>query len=146
MLAEKLQHDLIEAMKSKNEAKLTTVRYIVAQVKNKEIDKRQSLTDEEVMGVLKKIATDLKESIAAFEKGNRADLVAEYQAQLAIVASYLPEEISDEELKKEVEKLVAQNKTLFEQNPKALIGISVKKLKDKASTDRIIKTLNALSS
>ncbi len=144
MLLDQLKNDQLKAMKSKDQAKLTTVRYIVAQVKNKEIDKNAPLTDEEVMGVLKKFATDLKESIAAFQKGNRTDLVAETEAQLTIVSSYLPPEMSDEELKKAVEELVAANKAVFDQNPKALIGICVKSLKDRASTDRIIKTLNTL--
>lgn len=146
MLLQKLKQDQIAALKSHDQVGLTTLRYIVAQAKNKEIDAGHELSDEEVLAVLKKFANDLKESSSAFKKGNRADLVAECDAQLAVVSAYLPPEISDEELKEAVGKLIAENQALFDQNPKALMGISIKALKDKASTNRILSTLAAYNS
>ena len=82
--------------------------------------------------VLKKIAKELKESIEAFEKGNRPDLVKENKKQLVVVSQYLPAEITEEELKKEIEKIIADNKAIYDQNPKAIIGICMKQLKAKA--------------
>ncbi|OGK15262.1 hypothetical protein A2774_02440 [Candidatus Roizmanbacteria bacterium RIFCSPHIGHO2_01_FULL_39_12c] len=98
MLRKKIVEDQIRALKNREADRLSTLRYILAQIKNKEIDKKsfdathdkQELTDEEVVAVLRKICKELIESIAAFKKGDRQDLVSEYQKQLVIVNSYLP--------------------------------------------------------
>lgn len=145
MLRQKLQQEQLEALKSGNTVKLATIRYVMSQIKNKEIDKNPpagaELNDEEVVTILRKIAKELKESIDAFTKGNRHDLAQEYQAQLDIVSSYLPQEISDEELKEEIDALISKNQVLYQQNPKALIGICIKELKQKADPSRITKML-----
>ena len=96
--------------------------------------------------VLRKIVKELNESIEAFEKGKREDLVSEYQKQLEIVSFYLPKELSDEELKNEIKKIIDNNRKLYEKNPKAIIGICIKELKSKADPTRIVKILNSLTS
>lgn len=144
MIQQKMQADQIQAMKSKDSKRLGTLRYILAQIKNKEGDKQSELTDDEVMNVLRKVAKELNESITSFEKGKRPDLIEESKAQLTIVASYLPKELSDKELKKEVAEIVAKNKELYEKSPKSLIGICIKELKNKADSFRIIQTLSSL--
>lgn len=152
MLRKKIVDDQIQALKNKEQEKLTTLRYILAQIKNKEIDKKPSasapgtseLNDEEVIAILRKIAKELNESIDAFKKGKRDDLVAGSQNQLTILAAYLPREISDQELKREIEKVIADNKAAFEQNPKAIIGICVGKLKSKAESSRIVRILQSM--
>ncbi|OGK62942.1 hypothetical protein A2334_06195 [Candidatus Roizmanbacteria bacterium RIFOXYB2_FULL_38_10] len=141
MIKQKLQADQLTAQKAKDQIKLDTIRYIVSQVKNKEIALQRELTDEEAISVLQKIKKELNESIQSFAQGKRLDLVTEYQKQLAIVLTYLPLELTDEELKKEVETVVEKNKDLYATSPKALIGICIKELKTKADSSRIIKTL-----
>lgn len=143
MLKQKLQEEQITALKSKDSQKLSVLRFILAQIKNKEIEKKGELTDEEIILVIKKIAKELKESIEAFKKGGREDLVKENEKQLEIVSSYLPKELSDEELKKEVEKIISQNQDLFNKNPKAIIGVCMKTLRSKADSSRIMKILGA---
>ncbi len=146
MLKDKIQNDQIAALKSGDREKSDTLRYILAQIKNKEIDKRSDLTDEEVVNVLRKVAKDLNESIEAFKKGKRNDLVDEYQKQHELVASYLPKEMTDEELKKEIEAIISKNKELYDKNPKAIIGICMKQLRNKAAPERIMKTINSATS
>jgi hypothetical protein len=143
MIKQKLQDEQIRAMKAGEKDKVTTIRYILAQIQNKAIEKKDELTDEETVAVLKKIAKELKESIESFEKGGRTDLVEEYKKQLDLVSQYLPEEISDEELKKEVERIINQNKAIYDKNPKAVIGIAIRELKSKADPSRIIKVLES---
>ena len=145
MLLEKLQANQIEALKQKDTVRLDTLRYILSQVKNRQIEKQSELTDEEIIEVIKKHAKNLRESIDAFIKGNRADLAVQSEKQLAVVLAYLPPELSDEELVKVVKMEMEKNKETAEKNPKALIGIVVKSLKDKASPQRIIATLNSLT-
>ncbi len=146
MIKQKLQDEQLKALKAGNKEKLSVLRYILAQFKNKEIEKNPptggELSEDEAVVVLKKIAKELKESIDAFAKANRPELVKEYQAQLDIVAPYLPKEISDEELEREIRRIVDANKTL--PNPKAIIGICMRELKTKADPARIMKLLNAI--
>ena len=144
MIKQKLQVEQLVALKTGNQEKLTTLRYILAQIQNKEIEKKADLTDEEIIAVLKKIAKELKESIAAFEKGGRKDLVEQYAKQLDIVSPYLPKEISDEELTNAVKELIEKNKELSEKNSKAIIGVCMKELRSKADPSRILQVLKTL--
>ena len=152
MLKQKLLDDQIQALKNRDKEKLSILRYILAQIKNKEIEKKPSesggksdLTDEETTSVLRKIAKELNESIEAFKKGEREDLVFEYQKQLQVVSSYLPKELSDAELKKEIEKIVRESQDIYKKNPKAIIGVCVGKLKNKADSSRIVRILQSIS-
>lgn len=146
MLRKKIQDESIACLKSGEKDKLSILRLILSQIKNREIEKNPpeggELNDEEVIAIIRKMVKELKESIAAFEKGNRNDLVVEYKKQLVIVSSYLPLEISDEDLKKEIEKIIAENKAVFEQNKKRIIGICIGQLKAKADPSRIMKMLS----
>ncbi|HRN70710.1 MAG TPA: GatB/YqeY domain-containing protein [Candidatus Woesebacteria bacterium] len=144
MIKQKLQEDQIMAMKAKDVEKLQTLRYILAQIKNIEIDKKIELSDEEVVNVLRKEVKKLQDSIDSFKSAHREDLAQEYQIQKDIIVTYLPQELSDEELKSEVQKIIEANKPLFEQNPNALIGICVKELKSKADASRISTIVRSL--
>jgi hypothetical protein len=145
MLRQKLQGDQITALKTGDKTKLGVLRFILAQIKNKEIDKNPpaggELSDDETLAVIKKVTKELKESIDAFEKGGRKDLSDDSKKQLEIVSAYLPAEISDEKLKGEVENVIKENQSVFDNNQKAIIGICMKQLKSKADPSRIMKTL-----
>ncbi len=144
MLRQKLQDDSLIALKSGDKTKLGVLRFILSQIKNKEIDKKSELNDEETMVVLKKIVKELKESVEAFVKGGRVELAEDNKKQLEIVTSYLPAEISDEELNAEIEKVIKENQATFDNNQKAIIGICMKALKSKADPGRIMKTLQGI--
>ena len=141
MLRQKLQDDSILALKAGDKTKLNVLRFIIAQVKNKEIDKQSELNDEETMVVLRKVIKELKESVEAFEKGGRKELLEDSKKQLEIALVYLPAEIGDDELKKEIERVIKENQAVFDNNQKAIIGICMKQLKSKADPGRIMKTL-----
>lgn len=141
MLRQKLQDDSILALKAGNKTRLSVLRFILAQVKNKEIDKQSELNDEETMVVLRKVIKELKESVEAFEKGGRKELLEDSKKQLEIALVYLPAEIGDDELKKEIERVIKENQAVFDNNQKAIIGLCMKELKSKADPGRIMKTL-----
>lgn len=143
MLRQTITNDQIKALKNHDQPTLTTLRYILAQIKNKEIEKKSDLNDDEVITVLRKQSKELHESIEAFKKGGRNDLVTEYETQLKVVSSYLPKELSDEDLHKEIDRIIAQNQELYKQNPKAIIGVVMKQLKSKADSSRILKLLQS---
>lgn len=141
MLRQKLQDDQITALKAGEKTKLGVLRFILAQIKNKEIDKKSLLDDNETIVVLRKVIKELKESVEAFEKGGRTELAEDNKKQLEIASAYLPAEITDEELKIEIEKVIKSNQAVFDNNQKAIIGICMKELKSKADPGRIMKTL-----
>mgnify|MGYP001570347777 FL=1 len=150
MLRQKLQNDQITALKSGEKTKLNVLRFILAQIKNKEIDKNPpaggELNDEETMSVLRKVIKELKESVEAFEKGGRKELAEDSKKQLEFASVYLPIEISDEELGIEIKKVIKENQAVFDNNQKAIIGICMKQLKSKADPGRIMKTLQTFLS
>jgi uncharacterized protein len=142
MLRDKIQADLMNALKSGDKVTLDTLRYVMSQIKNKEIDLHHDLSDEEIVDLLRKQNKELQESLDAFQKGNRTDLASQTEAQQKVIAQYLPAEMSDAELTEEIRKVVEANRAAYTQNPKAVIGIVVKELKSKAEPSRISKILN----
>lgn len=150
MLRQKIVNDQIQALKEKNQEKLDFLRYILAQIKNKEIDKNPpaggELSDEETLTVLHKVAKELNESIEAFKKGSREDLVTASQKQLTIVKTYLPPEITDEELRKLIKEIIDKNQELYQKNAKAIIGVCMRELKNKADPSRIMRALSTSTS
>ena len=99
MLEQKLDQDYIQAMKAKDTVKSATLNFLRAQVKYVKIDKRaEKLEDADIIAVIKKQIKQRQDSIAQFEQGNRADLADKEKAELAILKSYLPAEMSAEQL------------------------------------------------
>ncbi|VVA44555.1 conserved hypothetical protein [Candidatus Roizmanbacteria bacterium] len=148
MLRQKLQDDQITALKNGEKIRLNVLRFILAQIKNKEIDKNPpaggELNDDEVLIVLRKVIKELKESVEAFEKGERKELAEDSKKQLEFASVYLPIEISDEELGIEIKKVIKENQAVFDNNQKAIIGICMKQLKSKADPGRIMKMLQSI--
>ena len=103
---EKLNSDLKEAMKAKDEVRMNCIRQVKAAVMNKEVAKKKVLSDDEVMEVIASLVKSHVESIDSFKKGNRLDLVGKEESELAILKAYLPEQLSDEELRSIVEAAV----------------------------------------
>jgi len=104
----KIQLDLVESLKQKEEVKTSTLRLVISEVNNAKIKKGKDLEDEEILEVIKKEAKKRQESIAAFKQGERADLAEKEEKELAFLKTYLPETISDEELLKIVDSQIAE--------------------------------------
>lgn len=102
----KLEQDIKESMKARQEARLFAVRLIKSTVKNKEIELIRPLSEAEFFDVLSFMAKQRRDSIEQFEKANRMDLVAKEKSELEIIESYLPKRLSDEELTAAIEKAV----------------------------------------
>lgn len=105
---ETLQNDIKTAMKAKNKEELEVLRFLSAAVKQKEIDGKVELGDEEVFSIIQSQLKRRKESISQFEKGGRDDLVAKEKKGVEIIERYLPEALSEEELKAIVEAAVKE--------------------------------------
>jgi uncharacterized protein YqeY len=97
-LAEKIQKDLTDAMRSRDELRLSVLRGVKSAIKYKETDKIRTLDEAETIQVLQTLVKQRKESIDQFGKGNRQDLVDKETKELAILESYLPASASDAEM------------------------------------------------
>jgi uncharacterized protein YqeY len=109
-LSERLTEDMKAAMRAGAEGKvrLEVIRFLRAALKNAEIEKKAPLTDDEILGVITKQVKQLKDSIAEFEKGGRADLVAKAQAELEVLSAYLPQPLSEEEIRELARQIIAE--------------------------------------
>lgn len=108
-LSEILSDDLKNALKTGQKDTLSVIRMIKAAVKNKEIEKGAALSDEEIHGVLMTLARQRKDSIEQFSKGNRQDLVEKEAGELSIVQSYLPEQLTEEEVEEIIKNAVTES-------------------------------------
>lgn len=107
-IREKILADIKSAMVSKDTVKLNTLRFLNAQIKNKEIDSRPTpLTADDVMAVLKKLVKQRKESIEQFSAAGRADLADQEGAELKVLEAYLPAQMSKEQIEKLVTEVIA---------------------------------------
>ncbi len=97
-LEEQLMADLKDAMRNRDEVRVSTIRFARAALANEAIDKRRALTEDEVLAVLTKQVKQRRESIEEFKKGNRPDLVAKEQQEMEILLEYLPRQMSREEI------------------------------------------------
>lgn len=97
-LKEKLSADMKTAMRSKDKARLETIRMIRAAIQRKEVDDRVELDEPAVLVVIQKMVKQVQDSIQQFTDGNRIDLVEKEQVGLKVLQGYLPEPLSDDEL------------------------------------------------
>ncbi len=105
-LANNITQDIKQAMKEGEKVKLSVLRMLKAAIKNKEIDLRKTLSDEEILGVIRSMLKKSNDSIAMFEKGDRQDLVDKEKAEAAVISSYLPKALSREETESIVKAVI----------------------------------------
>ena len=106
-LREQLMADMKEAMKARDEVKLSTVRMIQSAIKYKETEDRSKPVDDQVVvGLLKTMVKQRKDSIDQFTKGGRQDLADKETAELAVIESYMPKQLSREEMEKMVDSAI----------------------------------------
>ena len=97
-MVEKLKQDMIEAMKAKDKDRLTTIRMIKGDLDKEHIDKKREINDDLLIEVVNRGIKQRKDSISEFEKGGRSDLIEKTQAEIDILQSYLPVQLSMEEV------------------------------------------------
>src|SRR3984893_3469145 len=94
-----IQTDIITAMKAKDEHKLTTLRMVKSALKNKEIDKREALTDAEEQQILTTLIKQRRESVESFTKGGRPELAAKELEEIGMIEGYLPQAATEEQIR-----------------------------------------------
>ena len=107
-LKETLSEDMKTAMRAKDSEKLATIRLINAAIKQREVDERIELGDDQVLAVIEKMIKQRKDSITQFEAGGRQDLADKEKSEITVLAAYMPAQMSEAEVQAEVAAAVSQ--------------------------------------
>jgi uncharacterized protein len=107
-IVEQITKDMTAAMKAREELRLGTLRMVKTALKNKEIDKRAPLDDKEALAILSTLIKQRKDSIEQFTKGNRPELADKEAAEIAIIESYMPKAVGEDEIAAAVRATIAE--------------------------------------
>lgn len=160
MLREKINEEIKKAMQEKNELLLLVLRGVNATIHNREIEKRtklsktekdikkleeqSKLSEEEELEAVVSEAKKRKEAIIEFEKGGRQDLVEKEQKELEILKKYLPEQISEEQIKEEAKKVIEEIGAAGPKDTGRVMSVLMPKLKGKAEGGAVSKIVGEL--
>ncbi len=139
-LKEQLANDMKEAMKAKEKERLAVIRMVRGAIKQQEIDNKVELDDEAVIAVISKEVKMRKDSIADFEKGGRYDLVAQNEAEIAFLMPYLPQQLSEDEVRALVKEAVETTGASSPKDMGKVMGALMPKVKGRAD-GKMVNTL-----
>ena len=107
-ISDQIQKDMVDAMRSREELRLSTLRMVKAAIKNKEVDKRAALDDKEVQQVLGTLIKQRRDSIEQFIKGGRQELADKEAAEIKLIEVYLPKAMGDDQIAEMVKSTIAE--------------------------------------
>ena len=144
-LKEKINADLLSAMKAKEEVKLGALRMLKASIMKFEVsgDKKVEATDENVLQIIGKEVKQRKDSIEAYKKGAREDLAAKEEAEMKILQTYLPAQMSEEELKTLISRTISQTGAIVKDFGKVM-GTVMAQAKGKADGQTVTRLVKEM--
>ena len=108
-LKHQITEDMKTAMRAKDSVRLGAIRLLLAAIKQREVDERIELTDNDVIAVIEKMLKQRRDSIAAYESANRTDLADIEKFEVTVLQAYLPQQLTDNEIKALLEKVIAES-------------------------------------
>ena len=149
-LNDQLTEDLKQAMKAKDAVRLRTIRSLRAALKEKEISERRDgeahLSEEQVLAIVQKKAKQRRDAIAQYEPAGRDDLAAKEQEELEIIETYLPKQLSDEEIRRVVQEVVAATGASSMREMGTVMSATMEQLRGRADGRRISEIARELLS
>lgn len=145
MILAQLQHDLLIAQKEQNNELVSFLRYLMSHIKNAEIEKKRTITNDEVAAILVHQKKQLEEACVMFEKQSRKDLVAQYSSQITLIKRYLPQQLSEEEIVSMVKEIIKNNAEIAQKKPMALVGIAMKQIGARAPSHLVVDIVKRLT-
>ena len=143
-LKDRIQDDMKAAMRARDSDRLTTIRMLLAAMKQREVDERIEVTDEQVLAIIEKMIKQRKDSITQFEAGGRQDLADIEKAELAILVTYMPAAMSDAEVQAEVAAAVASSGAAGPQDMGKVMGVATKGLAGLADGKAVSETVKKI--
>ena len=142
-LKEQISEDMKTAMRAKDSGRLATIRLINAAIKQKEVDERIELNDDQVLSVIEKMIKQRKDSISQFEAGGRQDLADIEKAELVVLNAYMPAQMSEAEVQAEVAAAVAAVGAAGPQDMGKVMGVLKPKLAGRADMTAVSAMVKA---
>jgi uncharacterized protein YqeY len=137
-LKERIVKDMTAAMKSKQAARLSTLRMVKAAVQNREIEKGGELSDEEVTRTLQSLVKQRRDSVEQYEKAGRAELASKEQDEIAVIEEYLPRAATREEIEQAVADAVAETGATSMKEMGALMKAALARLAGRNADGRVV--------
>ena len=131
-LKDQITDDMKTAMRARETERLGTIRLLLSAIKQREVDERVTLDDAAITAVIDKMIKQRKDSISQFQTAGRDDLVAKEQAELVVLAAYMPEQLSDEAINAEIQAAVAATGAAGPQDMGKVMGVLKPKLAGRA--------------
>tara|TARA_B100000768_G_C11073218_1_gene287505 strand:- start:145 stop:558 length:414 start_codon:yes stop_codon:yes gene_type:complete len=129
------------AMRSKDSERLGTIRLILAEIKQKEVDERIELVDEDIVLIIEKMLKQRRDSIDAFNKAERKDLVQKEEFEIKVLQDYMPEQLSEDEVEKVIVDVIESCGAQSMKDMGAVMGILKSKLVGKANMADVSKKI-----
>jgi len=142
-LKEQITEDMKAAMRAKDSGRLATIRLLTAAIKQKEVDERIDVFDEQVLAIIEKMIKQRKDSISQFEAGGRQDLADIEKAELAILSTYMPAAMSEAEVQAEVAAAVTAVGAAGPQDMGKVMGVLKPKLAGRADMTAVSAMVKA---
>jgi uncharacterized protein YqeY len=142
-LKERINEDMKAAMRAKEAERLSTVRMLLAAIKQKEVDERIVLDDAQVIGIVDKLIKQRKDSVAAFQQAGRTDLVDKESAEIRVLEAYLPQRLSAAEIAAEVAAIVAETGAAGPGDMGKVMGAAKARLAGKADMGQVSAAVKA---
>ncbi len=142
-LKDQITEDMKAAMRAKESARLGTIRLLTAAIKQKEVDDRIELTDDQILAIIEKMIKQRKDSISQFEAGGRQDLADKEKSELVILSAYMPAALSEADVLAEINAAVAAVGAAGPQDMGKVMGVLKPKLAGRAdmtAVSALVKT------
>ncbi|HMA62329.1 MAG TPA: GatB/YqeY domain-containing protein [bacterium] len=136
-LLEEITQDMKKAMKNKEKGRMQVLRLLRSDLKKAKIDKRGEFTEEDAQQVINKAAKNRRESIESYKKGDRQDLVEEEEKELEVIEEYLPEQMSDDEIKALIDEVIEETGASGMQDMGKVMGTIMPKVRGKADGSKV---------
>lgn len=131
-IKDKILEDMKTAMRSQEKERLATIRLIMAAMKQREVDERIELNDEQVLAILNKMIKQRRDSITQFEAGNRVDLADKEKAEVVVIQQYLPAQLSEAEVAQAVAAIIKESGATSAKDMGKVMGLIKAQLQGKA--------------
>jgi len=142
-LKQQLTADMKSAMKDKDKQRLTTIRLILSATKQVEVDERIEVDDHRLIGILDKMAKQRRESISQYEQAEREDLADIERAELAIISTYLPEALSDQQITELIEQAISSTSASSMQEMGKVMAILKPQLQGRADMSQVSQLIKS---
>lgn len=143
-LTDQIRADLTESMKARQAERTSTLRMLQAAIKNEQINAGHELADDEALSVVRKAVKQRQDSIEQYTNANRADLAAKEQSEIEILKTYLPPELSDEELETGLREIIATTGAQSKKDLGKVMKEATARFKGRADGRKIQETVSRL--